>query len=492
MSPVLGFILFTKTSIAARFNRNFSKPSRLILLTVGIVSVAAISLTSIVESSGWKAQLNKFKSENSFARSKDPFVATKEARTRVTVQAAGRGKPFLNLQDGRELSVKYKGDQAAVIALQNGFAQPRALASADFDRNGTPDVVAGYGYNGACMITLQRGNPDAFAPTDDSVFARMQQGYNPDSLLPGADVYAVPVSPDFMVTGNFTADSNKDVLFAAKGGALYLMAGDGSGRLGAPQEISLPGPVTGLAAGEFRAADGFTDVAVGVAGGGGNFLLIFDDAAKGFKNAVVQQPLADAATGIEFGSLDDDPYMDVAVTEGSELLIVHGWGRKELVTPESRVEKVPVGGNLRGLAVGEFAWDRNGDSEIAALSDDGLVHIVKNAKADNRPFTADETAQRTRGNLKLSKVNASVDVECMPSWKPGNAAGWTEARQFSNNSAKSLLKTNLSYRETDDLMLIGGTDGKVDIVHPDTLTAKSPSGFSTDMVSSTTTLATPR
>ena len=190
----------------------------------------------------------------------------------------------------------------------------------------------------------------------------MQQGYNPDSLQPETDVYGVPVSPDFMVTGNFTRDSNKDVLFAANGGALYLMAGDGMGRLAAPVEIPLPVVVTALAAGEFRAADGFTDVAVGVAGNGGDFLLIFDDAAKGFKNPVVQQPLNGPATKIEFGGLDDDPFTDVAVTDGDEVTVIHGWGRKEAVTPESRVEHVKVGGSLRGLAIGEFEWDRDGRS----------------------------------------------------------------------------------------------------------------------------------
>src|SRR6185503_15604462 len=68
-------------------------------------------------------------------------AATSSKRTKdtVTVHAAGRGKPFLNLQDGRERVVTYKGDQAAVAALQSGAAQPRALASADFDHNGTPD-----------------------------------------------------------------------------------------------------------------------------------------------------------------------------------------------------------------------------------------------------------------------------------------------------------------------------------------------------------------
>src|SRR5688572_20271093 len=312
------------------------------------------------------------------AGTSDLAASTKTPAGAITVHAAGRGKPFLNLQDGREMSVNYRGDQRAVAALQNGAAQARSLAAADFDRNGTPDVVAGYSSNGAGMITLQRGNPDAFAPADDSVFERIQQGYNPESLLPGADAYGVPVSPDFLVTGNFTHDSDKDVLFAAKGGALYLMAGDGSGRLGGPQQIDLPGPVTALAAGEFRAADGFTDVAVGVSGSGGDSLLIFD-AVEGLSNALAQYPLGGPANAIELGSLDDDPLIDVAVAAGNEVLIVHGWGRKEQVSTALREERIPVAKGLRGLAVGEFAWDRQGRSEIAALSGDGTLHIVQNA-----------------------------------------------------------------------------------------------------------------
>jgi len=170
-------------------------------------------------------------------------ASTKTPSSAIAVHAAGRGKPFLNLKDGREMSVEYRGDQQAAAALQNGAAQARSLSSADFDHNGTPDVVAGYAFNGGGVITLQRGNTDAFAPADDSVLVRIQQGYDPPSLQAGADVYSVPASPDFIVTGNFTPDSEKDVLFAAKGGALYLMAGNGAGRLDAPQQIELPGPV---------------------------------------------------------------------------------------------------------------------------------------------------------------------------------------------------------------------------------------------------------
>src|ERR1044072_4594172 len=155
----------------------------------------------------------RVKSESSagwFSAAEKSVARIRRPKEQVTVQAAGRGRAFFNLQDGHAISATYRGDQAAVAALQNGGAQARALASADFDRNGTPDVVAGYAFNGAGILTLQRGNPDAFAPTSDSVFARMQQGYNPDSLLPGADVYSVPVSPDFLLTGNFTKGSNKD------------------------------------------------------------------------------------------------------------------------------------------------------------------------------------------------------------------------------------------------------------------------------------------
>src|SRR6185369_14620800 len=287
----------------------------------------------------------RVKSEDSarFTKAEGPVEVTKRAKEQVTVHAANRGGSFFNFQDGHEMTVTYRGDQAAVAALQSGAAQARSLASADFDRNGTPDVVAGYSFNGAGMIAIQRGNPDAFAPTSDSVLVRMQQGYNPESLLPVADVYPVPVAPDFLVTGKFTNGSEKDIVFAAKGGGLYLMRGNGAGRFGDPKQIDLPGPVTSLAAGEFRAADGFTDLAVGISGPAGNALLIFDDAVNGFSNALMQYQLPAPASAIEFGGLDDDPYRDVAVAAGSEVLVVHGWGRKEQVAPDSRVERVNVG-----------------------------------------------------------------------------------------------------------------------------------------------------
>ncbi|HKV35207.1 MAG TPA: hypothetical protein VJP89_12810, partial [Pyrinomonadaceae bacterium] len=405
-----------------------------------------------------------------FSKAVNSVSPARRAKEHVTVHAAGRGKPFLNLQDGREMGVTYRGDQAAVAALQSGAAQARALASGDFDRNGTPDVVAAYAFNGEGIITLQRGNPDAFAPADDSVLVRIQQGYNPESLLRGADAYAVPVSPDFLVTGNFTKNGNKDLLFAAKGGALYIMEGNGAGRFGAPRQIDLPGTVTALAAGEFRAADGLGDVAVGVSGPGGESLLIFDG-ADGLSDVLAQYQLSEPASAIELGGLDDDPFMDVAVASGGEVLVVHGWGRKEQVAKEARVERLNVGGaGVRGLALGEFTWDRQGRTEIAALTSDGTVHIVESGKADTRPFTDAEAAQRTRGNLKPQK-STKVDVEAVSSWKAAQGGGWKDAKQILGNNlsvnlAKPLMRTNLAHRETDEMMLVGQAQSKLEILRP--------------------------
>ena len=436
------------------------------ILVFTVVAMLVLAGVGISNSSAVKSTLSVITGNSERAAS------TKVPGGEITVHAAGRGKPYLNFRDGRSMEVAYQGDSTLTNALQNGAAQSRSLASADFNRDGAPELLAGYAVNGGGMIAFHRGNTDAFAPTDDSVFVRMQQGYNPEPFLQDAAVYGLPVSPDFLVAGTFTRDSEKDVLFAAKGGALYLMVGDGSGRLGAPQQIDLPGPVTALAAGEFRAADGFTDVAVGVSGPGGESLLIFDG-AEGLSSPLVQYQLSEPASAIELGGLDDDPFMDVAVTAGSEVLVVHGWGRKEQVVPAAREERIPVASGLRGLALGEFTWDRQGRSEIAALSADGTVHIVQNANLDSRPFSGTETVQRTRGNLKHEGIT-SQDVESFPSWQPGRAAGWSESSSFSatsfegvsSASTKPLLRTNLAYHETDDLMLMGASQPTLEIMHP--------------------------
>src|SRR5215211_6500865 len=179
-------------------------------------------------------------------------------------QASARTDAARGAAAVQQVRAAYNGPAALVDALTSGAARSRALARTDFDADGAQDLVVGYAWHGAGLVTLQRGSPDAFAPKRQSVFARMQRGDAPDLMALDARVARVPEAPSFVEAGDFNRDGRADVLAGSLGGGLYLLAGDGRGGLGPARRISLGGRLTTLAAGEFRAADGNPDVSVGV------------------------------------------------------------------------------------------------------------------------------------------------------------------------------------------------------------------------------------
>src|SRR4030095_11261340 len=82
----------------------------------------------------------------------------------VSVAAAGRGNPTLNLADGRAVITSFKGPEELQQALSLNQAEPLSLASADFDEDGVPDLVSGYGFRGQGILSVLRGNVDAIYP----------------------------------------------------------------------------------------------------------------------------------------------------------------------------------------------------------------------------------------------------------------------------------------------------------------------------------------
>jgi hypothetical protein len=396
-------------------------------------------------------------------------VDSKDFQAAATVQAAGRGGPYFNLQNGHEMRVEYRGEQNLTAAMQSGQARARSLAAMDLNGDAAPDVVAGYAYGGLGIVTVQRGNTDAFAPKDDGVFVRMQQGYNPDSLLPLAETFLIPEAADFLQVGDFNHDSRKDVLVAASGGDLFLLAGDGNGGLGAPEQIALPGQVTALSSGEFRAADGAPDVAVSVSGPEGSSLLIYDG-ARGFSAEPLTWQLAGPASAIQFADLDSDPFADVAVSSGSQVKIVHGWGRKLEVDPQSQVENIDAAANVRGLALGYFLWNRSAAKQIGVLGDDGSLQLLQRGALDTRPYTTEDLAALAK--LRREQKKSSVDVETVAGWQAGGTESWTTAREVASVSAPGavaaapalMTRSHISFRETDDLLVLGGSEPKVNIV----------------------------
>src|SRR3954465_7407661 len=64
----------------------------------------------------------------------------------------------------QQLRAAYHGPSALVDALNSGDVRARAMARTDLDADGAQDVVVGYTWRGRGLVTLHRGNTDAFAP----------------------------------------------------------------------------------------------------------------------------------------------------------------------------------------------------------------------------------------------------------------------------------------------------------------------------------------
>src|SRR4029079_3308694 len=163
----------------------------------------------------------------------------------------------VSLQNGHDLLTSYQGPENLQRALRQNQAEPRSLASADFDEDGVPDLVTGYAYNGRGIITIHRGNVDSIYPNTPEAKQRKADGtFTAAPFLSPGRVFDAPAAADFVAAGDFDADGHFDLAAAGRGSrVLLLLAGDGRGGFALPRESSLPGAVTALVAGEINRAD---------------------------------------------------------------------------------------------------------------------------------------------------------------------------------------------------------------------------------------------
>jgi len=127
-------------------------------------------------------------------------VAAAQSATKTAPVTA---RSLVNLKAPHTLDFAYRGTPEVVRILEGGKANPTALATADFNADGAPDVVAGYSTAGGGVLTVLRGNPDAFAPKDTSLFMKAMHGNVPATFLPTAEAYLLAERPDLIVTGDF-------------------------------------------------------------------------------------------------------------------------------------------------------------------------------------------------------------------------------------------------------------------------------------------------
>ena len=293
----------------------------------------------------------------------------------IAVHAALRGAPYLNLCDGRAV--------ASELGSGGGAVHPVSLASADLDEDGVPDLVSGYATGGGGTITVQRGNEAALWPYG----AALRNGPLP-AFLPQARSFSLPESPDFLVTGDFDADGHTDVVAAHRGGgALYFLKGDGRGGFLKPKRVAVDGSITAMISGEINRPDGLADIVIGVNTANGTRVLVFESP----RGAVQDQPeifrVNHPVTALALGHFDGGAMNDLAVGAGDELMVIHARDRKlsmgaaeRASVPRARITMQTEPFTIQALVAGDFS---GAGPSIAALGNDGQIHILEHALAGN-------------------------------------------------------------------------------------------------------------
>jgi hypothetical protein len=248
-------------------------------------------------------------------------------------------------------------------ALEQDQAKPLSLASADFDEDGTPDLVTGYSFDGRGIVSLMRGNVDAIYPNAPAAQQRRRNGtFTQAPFLSPAYVFSTPLAADFIAAGDFDGDSHWDVITAARNNAaLYLLAGNGKGEFPTVKKLPLPGLVTAFTAGEINRRDGLTDVIVGIATPETPQVLVFEGPSGAFNSRPEVLPMPSRVASLALGQLDESYEIDLVIASGSELIFLHGRDRQLLAEPGDRVrvaaphlEHRSFPGVIRDLTLGDF------------------------------------------------------------------------------------------------------------------------------------------
>ena len=367
--------------------------------------------------------------------------------------------PKLYLDSPRSQLLQYKGMDAPLRAVRSGDATAVSLTADDLDRDGVLDLIAGYATASGGLLSIHRGNLDAFAPQSQESFEAIGRGQFPSPFLPQADVFEVPARPDFLIAGHFAGEDQRDLIVATRGGkTLYRLSRGTDGSFGIQQAIDLPGSITAVSAFQLDTQSSYSQVVVGIHAVDGPGLLIYSGASSGL--ALARQIALDAdAKSFAFGALDGDAYPDVAILAGTSLSILHG---RDLLTESVHLQFVPVSASAIQVALGAFIPDRDSRLQMAVLAADGSVHFLAHKEFDPRPFTAAELREFTQQQA-VPRRNALGDdwkeIETVPA-----------AAAFDPAHSPLFMRTRVSGQGADDVLLIDTAAARITaIAHPKAL-----------------------
>ena len=369
--------------------------------------------------------------------------------------AAAQTGPHIYLQERQTLAARYEASGHTTSRVAMDQAQPRSLTSGDFDEDGIVDLIVGYATAGdGGSVVFHRGNLDAFAPQSQESWQAIGEGRFPAPFVQKAKVFPVPLSPDFVASGNFMGQGHLDLIVASRSSnAIYVLAGDGHGQFAAPQALNLPGVVTAMGAGSLRSRSLFPSLVVGVRNQDGAALLLYRGSNQGLKLAG-QIALNGPVSSVVFS---DGNGSQAAVLVNGQVSLIH--------TAPFALEPVSFPVSVSALTFGRFIFDRDTRLQMALLDSQGDVHIAAYDSFDPRPYSLMERRLALQGARRGRGVLPSAPMS--PGWQIVESI--SAVAPFSSPVGTPLLfRTRLSNNCADDVVALNSSTGQMAIVsHPD-------------------------
>ena len=168
-----------------------------------------------------------------------------------------------------------------------------------------------------------------------------------------------------------------------------------------------------MTTGEINRRDGLTDVVVGIDDQDEPKVMVFEgpEGALRAESEVFDMPAQVAALAL--GQLDNEYTMDLAVSAGDELVIVHGRDRKlsldeterAKVSPALVTQRSKFPSNIASLVLGNFTGDSGTD--VALLMDDGAVSVLSSGDAKAKVATRQRDEEWPAGAIRFKASHSS-------------------------------------------------------------------------------------
>ena len=340
-----------------------------------------------------------------------------------------------------------------------------SMAVADFDADGTRDLITGYAAEDGGVLLLQRGSSLATAPTP-SEWSLLARGELVAPYVEKAETIDLPVRPDLLQTADINGMGHADLLAATKGGrSVYLLAGRGDGTFLPASELRLGGSVQSLATWTDAASQQL--IVAGVCGPSGCGLQFLNREGK----TLAFVPSPGAVTAILDGAIEGGSRQDLVFVANERPMVLDG---DTALSRSPVIEKLNVS-HAAAIAVGSFVADRRGYQQIAVLDAGATLHVLTRAGIDSSVGTSADrlAAQRARlqqvsmqslmprhSAMAVSTVTAiGLSAASTPVKRTGSP--WSEVETLSNIGPGGddvlFFSAHLNAGGNDDLAAIAGT-----------------------------------